>query len=46
MPVDGTLTTIIVLVLIAGGLVLLFRKKNVPLDSGDNRTGEQEDNRH
>lgn len=47
MPVDGTLTTIIVLVLIAGALVLLFRKRNITLtdESGNKGAGGQEEER-
>ncbi|MBU4532318.1 MAG: hypothetical protein U1D96_10115 [Eubacteriales bacterium] len=39
MPVDGTLITIIVLVLVAGGVYLLFRKNRVGVTTGEGDQG-------
>lgn len=39
MPVDGTLVTIIVLVLVAGGVYLLFRKNRLGVTGEGGKQG-------
>lgn len=42
MPVDGTLITIIVLVLVAGGVYLLFRKNRLGVTTGEDQDHKDE----